>query len=165
MKLVKYVILAVISVALLAGSSFAEIKNEKTIGLMLGDPIAVTIKVPVKEKTFLNIHSGIWTWSFWHDIDYDTPFLSVDYAFLFPVKKTFFYVGAGVAVFFADNPKDDNNYDAAAAVRLPVGIELYSKDKFSLGFEIAPIYQVLPAYSHKPYILELNGGLLINYSF
>ena len=131
---------------------------------MVGDPITVNLKMPVKEKTFLNIHAGVWTWRLWHDIDYNTPYLSVDYAMLFPIQKSSFYVGAGIAIFFADNPKDNNDYDAAAAVRLPVGIELYSKDKFSLGFELAPIYQVLPAYSAH-YIIELNGGLLISYSF
>jgi hypothetical protein len=166
-RLGKYIILSAVLVFFSSKPSIAEIKNEKSIGLLLGDPIAASLKIPVSEKTFLNIHAGIWTWSFWHDINYDTPFLSVDYDLLNPLEQFPFlsYVGAGIAFFFADNPKDKDDYDACAAIRLPVGLEFYKKNNFSLGFEVAPIYQFLPVYNAKPYIIELNGGLVIRFFY
>ena len=150
-----------------SSSSFADIKNKKEVGLHLGDPIAISLKIPVKKKTFLNVHAGIWTWRFWHDINYNTPYLSIDYAWLFPFKQSSndFYIGAGMAFFFADNPKDKRDYDAACAFRLPVGFAFYTKDYLSLSFELAPIYQIVPAFSFKPYIIELNGGLVLMFSF
>ena len=162
----KYII-AVLILGLSFNTYASEIKNEKAVGLLLGDPIAISLKLPVKEKTFLNIRAGIWTWSFWHDIKYDTPYLSVDYAWLFPVKQfnCCFYIGAGMAFFFADNPKDENDYDAAAAIRLPLGIDLYNRNNLYLGFEIAPIYQFAPAFNAKPYVIELNGGLVLNFYY
>lgn len=143
--------------------SFAGEDNTKSYGILLGDPLAVTMTIPVKEDTFLNIHAGIWSWKFWHGIQYDTPFASVDYAWRSPVKKfpPLSYIGIGIAGFFKDNPKDDNNYSACAAVRLPIGIYFYNHEKYTVGFEIAPIYQFLPAYSSGPYGLELNGGLTV----
>jgi hypothetical protein len=150
-----------------AGAFAADTKTESTVGLMLGDPIAATYSHPVTEKTSLNVHAGIWTWSFWHDIRYDTPYLSVDYVVNIPIRHIPFlsYIGGGFAVFFEDNPKDHDDYDVCAAVRLPIGFEFYRKDNFSVGFEIAPIYQFAPPYNAKPYMFELNGGLMLGYSF
>jgi hypothetical protein len=167
MRLATYIVSFGLLFVLSVSVSSAEVKNERAIGLLLGDPIALSLKFPVRERTFLNIRAGIWTWSFWHDIRYDTPYLSLDYAWLFPFRKhpLTFYIGGGVALFLADNPKDKDDYDAAAAVRLPLGLEFYSKDSFSLSFELAPIYQVAPPFSFKPYVLELNGGLVVMYSF
>ena len=155
-------------VLLLSNAAFAETKNEREVGLLLGDPIAVSLKVPVKEKTFLNVRVGAWSWHFWNgDIDYDTLYLSADYAWLISLKQTKrrFYAGVGLAVFFADNPKDKNNYDEALAVRFPIGIELYKDGNLRVGFELAPIYQFLPAYDADPYIFELNGGLTFSLSY
>ncbi len=162
-----YGLMLMVFIFFIARTSFAELNNNKSLGILLGDPIAVTFQIPVKKKTFINIHAGIWTWSFWHDIKYDTPFLSVDYAVRVLIKQIplLSYIGTGFSFFFADNPKDDNNYDACVAVRIPFGFEFYKKENFSIGFEIAPIYQFLPAYSAKPYGLELNGGVLLNYSY
>lgn len=152
---------------LTAGISAAETDNKSSVGLLLGDPVALSLTLPVSSDTFLDIHAGIWAWSFWHDLLYDTPFLSVDYAWNRPFKGLpfFSYVGAGIAVFFRDNPKDDNNSDACAAVRIPFGFEFFADNNISVGFEIAPIYQFLPAYNAKPYGLELNGGLFMRYSY
>ena len=149
------------------GTTYGETDTRRSLGVMLGDPIAITFHQPVNEKTSLNIHAGIWTWSFWHDIKYDTPYLSIDYVVLRPISKIplLSYVGGGFAIFFDDNPKDDDDYDAAVAVRIPFGFEFYREKDFSIGFEIAPIYQFAPAYSAKPYGIELNGGLIISYSF
>lgn len=168
MKLINYILVQIILVLLLSGPSFAEIKNEKQVGLLLGDPIAISLKVPVKEKTFLNLRAGAWSWHFWNgQIDYDTPYLSIDYAWLFPVKQfqNPFYAGVGLAVFFADNPKDKNNYDEAVAVRFPFGFDFYKKDNLTIGFELAPIYQFAPAYDADPYIIELNGGFTFGLSY
>ena len=169
MKLAKYTVVLTMTIFIifLSNSSFAETKNKKSIGILLGDPIALSLTIPVMEENFLNIHAGIWTWSFWHDIDYDTTFLSIDYAWRYPIKQIPFlsYIGAGISFFFADNPKDDNNYDACAALRIPFGFEFYSNKDFSLGFEIAPIYQFLPAYHAGPYGLELNGGLTLMFFY
>jgi hypothetical protein len=150
-----------------AAGAYADIKNHTTVGIMLGDPITATLKLPVMEKTFLNIHAGIWSWSFWHDIDYNTPFLSVDYALYLPVSSEYyqFYCGLGIAAFFHDNPKDPDDYDAAAAVRVPLGIEFIRSNRFRVGFELTPIYQFAPQYDAKPYYIELNGGLMIGYTF
>jgi hypothetical protein len=95
------------------------------------------------------------------------PFLSIDYAWRTPVKQIpfFSYIGAGAAVFFGDNPKDEKNYVACAAVRIPFGFTFYSNKDFTLGFEIAPIYQFLPPYHSGPYGLELNGGLTLMVPF
>ncbi len=165
-KWTQRIILSAALLILFSGTAASEIKNERTIGLLLGDPMAISLKAPVTETTFLNIQAGVWSWSFWHGIDYNTPYLSVDYAWLFPIKQTdlFYYIGAGVGLFFADNPKDKNNYDASADIRFPFGLEFYAKDNFSMAFEIAPIYQVLPHYT-RHYIFELNGGLILSFSY
>ena len=168
MRLILYIVSHVILIGLLSSLSFAEIKNQREVGLLLGDPIAISYKIPVKDGTFVNVRAGVWSWHFWNgDIDYDTPYLSVDYAWLFSLKQTGrqYYAGAGLAVFFADNPKDKDNYEAAVAVRFPLGIELYKKDNLTVGLELAPIYQFAPAYDSGPYGLELNGGFTFGLSF
>ena len=169
-KMPKHLLATAISAVLVflsLSASASELKNEKSLGLMIGDPIALSLRVPLKENTFLNIHAGVWTWAFWHDIHYNTPYLSVDHVWLFPGSGSYhnYYIGAGVAGFFHDNTKDKRDYDAAAAVRIPLGYEIYSKDKLSVVFELAPIYQFAPAYNAVPYIIELNGGLITNWSF
>jgi len=168
MKSIQYILTYLLLIGLLPGLSFAEIRNEREVGLLLGDPIAVSLKIPVKENTFLNLRAGAWSWHFWNgDIDYNTPYISLDYAWLFSYKQTQrrYYAGAGMAVFFADNPKDKNNYEAAAAIRFPLGVEIYKKENLTLGFELAPIYQFAPAYDSGPYGLELNGGFTFGLSF
>ena len=162
-----FLITFVIAIPGLNLAESSEPGNRKSVGVMLGDPVAVTFHQPVNEKASLNIHAGIWTWSFWHDIKYDTPYLSMDYVVLRPIYKIplFSYVGGGFAIFFDDNPKDDDDYEAAVAVRIPFGFEFYKNNDLSIGFEIAPIYQFAPAYRAKPYGIELNGGLIISYSF
>ncbi|NOZ63789.1 MAG: hypothetical protein GXO71_02400 [Caldiserica bacterium] len=141
--------------------AFAETQNRKSVGLLLGDPIAISLKIPVQGKTFVDLRAGIWTWHFWQEQSYNTPYLSIDYTWNFPD----FYAGIGIAFFFADNPKDERNYPACAAIRFPLGRELYSQENFSVLFELAPIYQVAPAYNFKPYIFELNGGLMLRHPF
>jgi hypothetical protein len=169
MKLARHILFLILTIfiLLLSGASYAGTENKRSFGMLLGDPIALSLTIPVSEENFLNIHGGIWAWSFWHDIHYDTPFLSVDYAWSSPIKQLpfFSYIGAGISIFFADNPKDDNNYDACAAIRIPFGFTFYSNKDLSIGFEIAPIYQFLPAYNAKPYGLELNGGLSLRYFY
>ncbi len=173
MKFINYILAQAILVGLFSSLSFAEIKkteiiNQRELGFLLGDPIALSLKVPIKEKTFLNVHAGLWSWHFWNgDLVYDTPYLSLDYARLFYHKRLRrqYYIGAGLAAFFKDNPKDDDDYDTALAVRIPLGIDIYKYKELTLGFEIAPIYQFAPAYSSGPYGIELNGGFIFNYAF
>lgn len=157
-----------LSINLSQAESFTEAENKKEIGVLLGDPMAVSVKLPVRERNFWDFHAGLWTWHFWHDQKYDTPYLSVDYGWFFPFPKSphYFYMGTGLAVFFSDNPKDSDDYDACAAVRFPIGRELYNNGKdFSVVFEVAPIYQFAPAYDAKPYIFELNAGIMLRHSF
>jgi hypothetical protein len=172
LKNLKYLLMGVFilttSISLLWGESFEEAKNNKGIGLLLGDPMVVSVKLPIKERNFLDFRAGLWTWHFWHDQKYDTPYLSIDYGWFFPLKESphYFYVGTGVALFFSDNPKDTNDYDTCAAVRFPIGRELYNNgEDFSVVFEAAPIYQFAPAYDAKPYIFELNAGIMLRHSF
>ncbi|RMG05525.1 MAG: DUF3996 domain-containing protein [Nitrospirae bacterium] len=142
-------------------------KNQHSIGLIMGDPIAISFKTPINESAFLNLRLGMWAWHFWHDVMFNTPYLSVDYAWSSPFGrfKLPYYMGVGIAAFFRDNPKDERNYDAALAIRVPIGIELASTGRFSLNFEIAPIYQAVPPFSFEPYIIELNGGMLLRYNY
>lgn len=142
-------------------------KNRQSVGLLMGDPIAISFRTPVNESAFFNIRLGMWTWHFWHDVTFNTPYLSVDYAWSSPFGKFRlpYYIGLGIAAFFRDNPKDEQNYDVALAIRIPIGIELVSTGRFSLNFEIAPIYQAVPPFSFEPYIIELNGGMLLRYNF
>jgi hypothetical protein len=160
-------ILSLIFFILSLNKSFADIRNKNEFGLHLGDPIAFALKIPVKKNTFFNAHAGIWTWKFWHDIHYDTPYLSVDYAYLFPFRESSnsYYIGIGMTFFFADNPKDTRDYDRAAAIRIPLGFNFYEQGNFSFSFELAPIYQIAPPFNFKPYIIELNGGLVLMISF
>lgn len=153
---------------LLWAKDYAGLRDRREMGLILGDPIAISVKIPVKERNFWDFRAGIWTWHFWHDQAYNTPYLSVDYGWLFPIEgsKRYYYLGTGLAFFLSDNPKDKRDYDACAAIRFPIGRELYNNEKdFSIVFEFAPIYQFAPAYSAKPYIIELNAGIMFRYSF
>lgn len=164
----KNVILVIaLSLFVLSSTAFADVQNNKKVGLLIGDPMAVSLTLPVKETTYLNIRAGIWTWHFWHDVKYDVPYVSVDYAWLSPLKSLplISSAGAGIAIFLADNIKDEDDYDASAALRIPLGIDIYKKNNLTFGFEIAPIYQFLPAYSFKPYVIELNAGFVLNYSY
>ena len=170
MGLKKNVVICILIISVLVASTaaLAETQNRRSFGLFLGDPMTLSLAMPVKDNTFFNVHAGMWSWHFWHDkVEYETPFLSIDYAWRTPIKEIpfFSYIGAGAAVFFGDNPKDEKNYDACAAVRVPFGFTFYSNKDFTLGFEIAPIYQFLPPYHAGPYGLELNGGLTLMFPF
>ena len=145
----------------LSGLSFAEIRNEKQAGLLLGDPIAISFKIPTDEMTFLNIRAGAWSWHFWNgQINYDSLYLSIDHAWLFPVKQfqNPFYAGVGLFLIFSDNPKANSNTDEAIALRFPLGFDFYKDENITIGFELAPTYQFAPTYEADTYIFDLNGG-------
>lgn len=153
---------------LMAGPVLAGPLNQSSVGLMLGDPIALTMKLPTTDQTFLNAKAGVWTWRLWEQpIKYDTPFFSVDLARFLgsETSRHGWYVGAGVAVFFQDNPKDDDDSDTVAAARLPVGFQFHNRESFSMCFEVAVVHQFAPWYVAKPYWIELNGGLVLQYAF
>ncbi|MDD5454537.1 MAG: hypothetical protein PHW62_03450 [Candidatus Ratteibacteria bacterium] len=156
-----------LSINLSGAETFEETKNEKGMGLLIGDPVAVSVKAPVNDRNFWDFRVGIWTWYFWHDQEYNTPYLSIDYNWFFPLENSphYFYTGLGLAFFLSDNPKDVNDYDACAAVRFPIGRQLYKSEDFSIIFEVAPIYQFAPPYDAKPYIFELNAGIMFRHYF
>jgi hypothetical protein len=134
------------------------------VGALLGDPIAATLRISVDDRTFLRVRGGIWAWSFWHDLSYNTPYLAVDCGRLLGSSRRF-HLGLGVAFFLADNPPDSRDYDAAVGVRLPIGYRILERTGLSVGIELAPFYQVAPAFSFKPYVIDLNGGLELSIPF
>jgi len=93
----RYTILLIIFLNLSPNKFFTNIKNKNEFGLHLGDAIA--IKIPVRKNTSFNVHTGIWTWRFWHGIHYGTPYLSIDYSYYFPFRQSSnsYYIGIGMA--------------------------------------------------------------------
>ena len=105
MKLLRRLLLWAGVLGLVSTPSFGGNRRGRALGLLVGDPIAGILDLPVSRRAFLSAHGGIWTWHLWHDVHYDTPYLSVDIDLCLNDARTF-YVGLGVAGFFADNPKD-----------------------------------------------------------
>jgi hypothetical protein len=169
MKRILCVVILIMLVGLtLVNGSYAEVDNTKEVGLLLGDPIAVSINIPVGESTFVNAKAGIWAWHFWEPpVTFDTFYSSTDYNWRFSFENVPFdyYIGGGIALFFADSPKDDDDSDVEIALRVPIGIEFYKKDNITIGLEVAPVHQVYPWYVAEPYGIELNGGLIVHYAF
>lgn len=151
---------------ILSTNAFAEVqRNRKSIGLQIGDPMALSFRMPVTKKNFVNISGGIWAWHFWHDVHYDTPILTVDFAWLFSKKNSRwnFYAGVGLNIFFGDNPKDSRDYDACLGIRFPLGIEFMASNRISIGLELAPFFQILPPFAFDPYVIDQNGGIVVRF--
>jgi hypothetical protein len=161
--------LALVALAALPPTlSCAQVENQRSIGLMLGDPVAVSYREPITDSTFLDIKAGVWTWHFWHEpIVYDVPFVSADHSWLLSSgeSKHNLSVGAGIALFMDDSPKDGKPSDVVAALRVPVGTEVHSRGELSLGVELAPILQFAPWYTGGRYGIELNGGVVLRYAY
>ena len=140
-------------------------RNRKSIGFQTGDPMAVSLRMPVTQRNFVNISGGIWAWHFWHDVHYDTPILTVDFAWLSSKKNSRwnFYAGVGLNIFFGDNPKDSQDYDACLGIRFPLGIEFMASNRISIGLELAPFFQVLPPFAFDPYVIDQNGGIVVRF--
>ena len=50
-----------------------------------------------------------------------------------------------------------------AAIRFPMGMELYRNERFSVHAEIAVFYQILPPYQFIPYVVDQNAGIIIQF--
>ena len=72
-------------------------------------------------------------------------------------------VGAGVNVYFRDNPKDREDYKACLGLRFPLGFDVRLSDALAIGLQWNPFVQLLPPFVFKPYGLDLNGGLVIRF--
>lgn len=161
--------LALVALAALPRTlSYAQAENQRSIGLMLGDPMALSYREPITDSTFLDIKAGVWTWHFWHEpIAYDVPFVSADHSWLLSSGESGhnLSVGAGIALFMDDNPKDGKRSNAVAALRVPIGSQLHSRGDISLNVELAPILQFAPWYVGGRYGIELNGGVVLRYAY
>lgn len=161
-KIILFLILSVI----LSSNVFADVKrNKAALGVLIGDPVALSLRVPITQKNYLNISGGIWSWHFWKNPHYNTAILAVDFVWLFPKKNSRWNYSAGIGLnfFFADNPKDNKDYDACVGVRFPLGIEFLVSSHISIGIEYAPFFQILPPFAFKPYVIDQNGGIVIRF--
>lgn len=165
----KQSILSIISILLILyqSPSLASIKdnNRKSYGLQIGDPIAFTVRLPVSEINFIDIDAGIWAWHLYHDVEFNTAFLAFDYARMLTKgsSRLTFFAGAGVNVFFSDNPKDAEDYKVCMGLRFIFGADLMISKRLSIGFEMAPFIQLLRPYVHQPYGIDQNGGIVIRF--
>jgi len=108
-KIIFFLILSVV----LSSNAFTDVKRNKTsIGFLIGNPVILSLRVPITKRNYLNISGGIWAWHFWHDPHYNTGILTVDFAWLFPKKNSRWNYSAGIRlnIFFADNPKNCRDY-------------------------------------------------------
>jgi hypothetical protein len=135
--------------------------NKVSYGILVGDPIGLSLRIPLSEKTFLNFEGGIWSWHLWHDAEYNSVLIAADWGWFFNKKEEShfrFYSGLGLVYFPSDNPKDNNDYKNCAGIRIPIGVEYFLSDHVILGFEFTPFFQTFPPYSFRPYVADLNGG-------
>jgi hypothetical protein len=139
--------------------------NRRSYGLQMGDPIALTMRIPVSEINFIDIDAGIWAWHLYEDVEFNTVFLAFDYARMLTKRSSrlTFFAGAGVNVFFSDNPKDAEDYKACMGLRFLFGADLMISERLSIGFELAPFIQLLRPYVHQPYGIDQNGGIVIRF--
>ncbi len=164
----KRIVFFLILSAVFSLNAFTETKRNKTsIGFLIGDPVALSFRVPITQKNYLNISGGIWAWHFWEEPHYNTGILTVDFAWLFSKKNSRWNYSAGIGlnIFFGDNPKDSRDYDACLGIRFPLGIEFLVSDHISIGLECAPFFQILPPFAFRPYVIDQNAGLVFRYSF
>ena len=164
----KRIVFFLILYVVLSSNAIADTNRNKTsIGFLIGDPMALSLRVPITHKSYLNISGGIWAWHFWHEPHYNTGMLAVDFAWMFSKKNSRwnYSVGIGLNIFFSDNPKDSRDYDACLGIRFPLGIEFLASDHVSIGLEWAPFFQILPPFAFRPYVIDQNAGLVVRYSF
>jgi len=133
-------------------------------GLLVGDPVGISLRVPVGEDTAIDVKTGIWAWHLWHDTVYDTPFVTADYLWWRSDKDAFSdYMGIGFNVFFKDNPKESYSEETIIGIRVPFGWVLHEGDGIKVELELAPFAQVQPFFLFEPYILDLNGGVVVRF--
>lgn len=161
-KIVFFLILSVV----LSSNAFSEVKRNRTsIGFLIGDPMALSLRLPLTQKSCLNISGGIWAWHFWEDPHYNTGVLTADFAWMFSKKNSRwnYFLGIGLNIFFADNPKDSRDYDACLGIRFPLGIEFLASDHVSIGIECAPFFQIMPPFAFRPYVIDQNAGIVLRF--
>ena len=139
-----------------------------SVGLMVGDPIAASLMLPIGRADFFNLRAGVYTWRLWEQpVIFDVPYVSIDFGHRFSLGgwPDKLYLGAGLAFFFQDNPKDNDDSSGAIAIRVPVGIQLFATNGFALDAELALVHQFAPWYVAQPNFIELNGGVVARYIF
>jgi hypothetical protein len=164
----KKIIFFLILSAVLSTNASADAKGNKTaVGFLVGDPLALSLRLPISQKSYLNISGGIWAWHFWENPRYNTGILAADLVWMFSKENSRwnYSLGIGLNIFFADNPKDSRDYDACLGIRFPLSIEFLVSDQISIGLECAPFFQIIPPFAFKPYVIDQNAGLVIRYSF
>ena len=147
------------------GNTSIKDKNKTSFGLQIGDPMALTVRIPVSDINFIDIDAGIWAWHLYHDVAFNTAFVSFDYARNLTKKpsRLTFFAGAGANFFFSDNPKDAEDYKMCMGLRFIFGADLMVTKRLSIGFEMAPFIQLSPPYVHQPYGIDQNGGIVIRF--
>jgi hypothetical protein len=161
-KIIFFLILSVV----FSTNALADAKKNKTaVGFLVGDPVALSLRLPITQKGCLNISGGIWAWHFWENPHYNTGILTADFAWMFSKKNSRwnYFLGIGLNIFFADNPKDSRDYDACLGIRFPLGIEFLVSDHISIGLECAPFFQTLPPFAFRPYVIDQNAGLVLRF--
>jgi hypothetical protein len=135
--------------------SKAQVKNDEGgnlgVGLMLGEPTGVSIKLWRNERSAFGIGAA---WSLAERTE--ALHLHADYllhSWFKDEENLAFYYGIGGRIIFADDP--------TAGVRVPVGLNyVFQKIPFDVFIEAAPILDVTPDVE-----LAGNGAVGIRYYF
>lgn len=144
-----------LSTLLLGGFSFlnhaqAQYRSGSTeLGVVLGEPTGVSIQVWQSGTRAID---GALAWSFGRDdkIHVHADYLKHDQLSVDRGSLTFFY-GIGARAILAD--------DAKFGPRFPIGLHYVIPDsRFSLFFEVAPIFDLVPATD-----FDVNGGIGVRY--
>ncbi|MDZ7720103.1 MAG: hypothetical protein U5K72_14910 [Balneolaceae bacterium] len=119
------------------------------LGVVLGEPTGVSIQVWQSGTRAID---GALAWSFGRDdkIHVHADYLKHDQLSVDRGSLTFFY-GIGARAILAD--------DARFGPRFPIGLHYVIPDsRFSLFFEVAPIFDLVPATD-----FDVNGGIGVRY--
>lgn len=138
-----------ISVSLL-NTSNAQYRPGKTeLGVVLGEPTGISLQVWQTSTTAVD---GALAWSFGRD---DKIHIHADYLIHNPLEVNrgllTFYYGIGARAILTD--------EARFGARIPVGLQYIIPDsRVSLFFEVAPIFDIIPATD-----FDVNGGIGVRY--
>lgn len=119
------------------------------LGVVLGEPTGVSIQVWQSGTRAID---GALAWSFGRNdkIHVHADYLKHDQLSVDRGSLTFFY-GIGARAILAD--------DARFGPRFPIGLHYVIPDsRFSLFFEVAPIFDLVPATD-----FDVNGGIGVRY--
>lgn len=144
-----------LSIILFIGLSFltnahAQYRSGSTeLGVILGEPTGVSIQVWQSGNTAID---GALAWSLGKNdkIHVHADYLKHDQLSVDRGSLTFYY-GIGARAILAD--------DARFGARIPVGLHFVIPDsRVSLFFEVAPIFDLIPATD-----FDVNGGIGVRY--